>query len=106
MRQCYKKALQHCHTVWNSEPKFQIVFRKRSPGVGKSYVLDYALASLIKENQQVLLVSGPNDKAMLFENHEITDAMSGFKENWTEKVDYELIDPPENAANSQESRSH
>ena len=98
--------MQHCHTAWNSEPKFQIVFLKGTPGVGKSYFLDYALACLMEDNQKVLLISGPNAKAMLFESHQtppqVSNVLTGLKEKWADKADYVLIDPPENAAKSQE----
>jgi len=104
VRDCYRMALQHCHTAWNQD--FQIVFMKGTPGVGKSVCLDYFLSSLISEKKKVLLVSGPTNKSVIFINHstppETIDAMEALRGKWAKKVDYVLIDPPENSGQSQD----
>ena len=65
----------------------QFVWLRGTPGVGKSYFLDYVLSELMKretvesegvnkckrtesESVRVLVISGPQNKATLFESHE------------------------------------
>lgn len=88
----------------------QGVFLKGSPGVGKSFFLDYAMANLLKSRTAVLLLSGPKNEAYLCrgfdEPPETCTFDTALKDKWAKNADYVLYDPHENPLRSQDLSPH
>ena len=110
-RACYKDLFNLCQQAW--EQRQQFVWVRGTPGVGKSYFLDYVLAELMKgdiveskcseiKSIRVLVISGPLNKAILFENHKTRPTeFFGLEQvrannELIASVQYILFDPHEN----------
>lgn len=96
VRACYPVLYDLCEKAWETQ---QLVVIKGSPGVGKSLFINYALFHLLSKNQKVLVVSGPDDKALLYSDAiskpETCPLQQARQENWAAKADYVLFDPHE-----------
>lgn len=102
VRPCYVDLFAMCQKAWTG---MQGVFLKGTPGVGKSYYLDYAMDRLLHANAKVLLLSGPEKRAWLccgydkpIEECALDVALA---DKWAEKADYVLYDPHENPGESE-----
>ena len=104
-RDCYKDLFNLCELAWTQR---QFVWVRGIPGVGKSYFLDYVLSELIKrasaanKSIKVLVISGPLNKATLFQGHNTKPVQHfGLEQvrantKLINSVDYILFDPHEN----------
>ena len=97
VRPCYVDLFTMCQTAWTG---MQGVFLKGTPGVGKSYFLDYVMDRLLHADAKVLLLSGPNKLASLCCGYdkpiEECTLDVAFADKWAKRADYVLFDPHEN----------
>ena len=102
VRPCYVDLFDMCRTAWTG---MHSVFSKGTPGVGKSYFLDYAMDRLLLAKAKVLLLSGPMKLASLCCGYDkpiqegTLDVALGDK--WADQADYVLFDPHENPDESE-----
>lgn len=104
-RSCYSKISRQCETAWGCGCALVIV--KGTPGIGKSFFLDYVLSKLLSAGHKVMVILGPDDRVHLYKNGysgsfddiSMDDAKTRQRAN---EVDYVLLDPPENPFKSQE----
>ena len=81
------------------------MFLKGTPGIGKSFFLDYVLNNLLNDGKTVLLLSGPENKAWLcfaFDRPaEICSLDTALTNRWAKRADFVLFDPHEDARRTQ-----
>jgi len=105
-RPCYAQLYQRCQTAWESGCALVVV--KGTPGIGKSFFLDYVLSKLLLlASKSVMVILGPRGQVHLYKNGHssapeeitLTDATT---HNRAREVDHVLYDPQENALQTQE----
>lgn len=103
VRPCYEDLFSLCQLTWETH---QGVFLKGTPGVGKSYYLDYTMDRLLKTDARVLLLSGPQKQAWLCQGYgkqiEQTSLQTALDDCWASKSDFVLYDPHENPLATQD----
>ena len=104
VRQCYVELYALCQHAWNAN--VQGVFLKGTPGVGKSYFLDYVMSNLVRAGKKVLLLSGPSDRAWLCsgfdESADTCSLKAALTNRWANGSDYVLFDPHEDPRKTQD----
>ena len=111
VRRCYDTVFSLCQTAWAAG--IQGIFVKGTPGIGKSFFLNYALYRLVAKGKTVLLLSGPMNVAYVYKNLEerptvvkldeatkvkVADGMATFL---AASTDYVLYDPHEDPQKTQ-----
>ena len=97
VRPCYVTLFGLCKSTW--QYGYQGVFLKGTPGVGKSYFLDYATHRLLQAGANVLVLSGTREEAALYFANgkpDTCDLCDAVKKRWAEQSDFVLLDPHEN----------
>lgn len=87
---------------------FHGIFLSGSPGVGKSFFLNYLLVRLLGNQKKVLFVNMADGVAKLYRNFNSNPKELFYANNWpafraeASASDFVLIDPPQDSAKSQE----
>jgi hypothetical protein len=104
IRECYPALYGKCQDAWRRG--CQLVIVKGTPGVGKSWFLDFAFSRLLQESVPIMVVRGPEDDVVLYtngytttpQNVSLADARFSRLAN---NVDYVLYDPHEDPLDTQ-----
>jgi hypothetical protein len=103
VRDCYERLYNHAMTEWSLD---QAVFVSGTPGVGKSFFLNYVFLRLLGEGKKVLFIKMGTNEAKVYSDFD-SDPPSmkvaeGLSPDVVDSVDFVLIDPPQEAGRSQE----
>ena len=97
VRQCYIDLYALCRKTWDAGQ--QGFFLKGTPGIGKSFFLDYVMSNLVNDGKKVLLLSGTDSKAWLCSGFdrlaEICSLDTALTDQWAKRADLVLFDPHE-----------
>ena len=106
-RPCYSEIYQRCQTAWQSG--CALVVLKGTPGIGKSFFLDYALSKLllISESKSVMVILGPRGRVRLYKNGHSSEPeeimlAEVIADKRASEVDYVLYDTQENPLETQQ----
>ena len=103
VRDCYEHLYDLAKTEWSLD---QAVFVSGTPGVGKSFFLNYILLRLLGEEKKVLFIKMGTNEAKIYSNFDSDPPgmtlAEGLSPDVIDTVDFVLIDPPQEAGRSQE----